>query len=323
MFVKNFAPETTEEDLRSLFAGYGDIESLKLFSQKDGKMPFAFVCFKTPDTASQVKNAQLSLSGRPLYINHYEMKQQRDLLNESNKDKQDWQRYQAENVAQYDFQNYDQISALLRLLMTSVQQKAAPVGMGQQRSHSQGGAPGGFHHNQQHQYQGGRQNYQNNRQFNQRGNQNPGMQMRHDNQGHQQMRQQQPMPQPMASQMPMPQPMPQASPMPQPSSAGMPQMPVQITPSSDPASQEFYSKTMPIYAAITEINPSYKQTVGSTIFDFVKNIVGTPFAPKITGMLIDLPIIEIQRYVTNWDLFSQRVQQAHGLLQQQSGQTPQ
>lgn len=103
LYVKNFTAETTEEDLKNLFATFGEIESLKLFQQKDGKMPFAFVCFKTPDTASQVKTANLQLNGRPLYINHYEMKQQRDLLNESNKDKQDWQRYQAENVAQYDF----------------------------------------------------------------------------------------------------------------------------------------------------------------------------------------------------------------------------
>lgn len=86
--------------------------------------------------------------------------------------------------------------------------------------------------------------------------------------------------------------------------------------------QELYTKTMPIYNAITEINPSYKQTVGSTIFEFVTRIVGHQFAPKITGMLIDLPIVEIQRYVTNFDLFQQRVQQAQVLLSNQAG-TPQ
>ena len=52
LYVKNFLPETTEEDLRNLFSHYGEIESLKLFGQKDNKSPFAFVCFKTPDTAS-------------------------------------------------------------------------------------------------------------------------------------------------------------------------------------------------------------------------------------------------------------------------------
>lgn len=153
LYVKNFTPETTEEDLKQLFHPFGEIESLKLFSQKDNKMPFAFVCFKTPDTASQVKNAQLQLNGRPLYINHYEMKQQRDLLNESNKDKQDFQRYQAENVAQVDFQNYDQISSLLRLLMHTVQSKQTAPGPNM-RSHSQGPMNNQYQQHSQGQYQG-------------------------------------------------------------------------------------------------------------------------------------------------------------------------
>ena len=84
--------------------------------------------------------------------------------------------------------------------------------------------------------------------------------------------------------------------------------------------QELYTKTMPIYNAITEINPSYKQTVGSTIFEFVTKLVGNQFAPKITGMLIDLPIVEVQRYVTNYDLMFQRVRQAQDLLQKQANE---
>lgn len=52
LYVKNFSEQTTEDDLRNIFSPYGEIESLKLFQQKDGKMPFAFVCFKTPDAAS-------------------------------------------------------------------------------------------------------------------------------------------------------------------------------------------------------------------------------------------------------------------------------
>lgn len=160
LYVKNFTAETTEEDLRNLFQHYGEIESLKLFGQKDNKSPFAFVCFKTPDTASQVKNANLHINGRPLYINHYEMKQQRDLLNESNKDKQDWQRYQAENFSSFDYQSTDQISNLLRILMHSVQKQNG--NMPNQRSHSAGpmnnnyqGNQGGYNNNRQNNYQGG------------------------------------------------------------------------------------------------------------------------------------------------------------------------
>lgn len=75
-------------------------------------------------------------------------------------------------------------------------------------------------------------------------------------------------------------------------------------------SNEFYSKTMPIFNAVTEINPSYKNLVGSCIYEFVTKIAGPQIAPKITGMLIDLPILEIQRYMTNFDLLVQRISQA-------------
>lgn len=98
LFVKNFDPSTTEDDLKNLFSTYGEIESLRLFKAGDGKNPHAFVCFKTPDTASAVKSAELQLNNRPLYVSHYEMKQQREIQNESAKDKQDFQRYQAENL---------------------------------------------------------------------------------------------------------------------------------------------------------------------------------------------------------------------------------
>ena len=55
LFVKNFAPETTEDDLRNLFAYYGVIESLKILGKAENKSPYAIVCFKTPDAASQAK----------------------------------------------------------------------------------------------------------------------------------------------------------------------------------------------------------------------------------------------------------------------------
>ena len=32
LYIKNFASETTEEDLKNLFSGFGEIESLKIFS---------------------------------------------------------------------------------------------------------------------------------------------------------------------------------------------------------------------------------------------------------------------------------------------------
>jgi len=49
LYVKGFPASMNEQSLTELFCKYGDIESLKLFPQKEQKQPFAFVCFKTPD----------------------------------------------------------------------------------------------------------------------------------------------------------------------------------------------------------------------------------------------------------------------------------
>lgn len=213
--------------------------------------------------------------------------------------------------------------------MHSVQQKQTPGPNPMNRSNSAGQNMGGHYQQNQGQYQHqGQRQYQGNRtggNFGPRGNNNQGMNMRGDHQQHQNNMQQRQNPNPMPASNPMPMANQAPMPMPQPSSAPgqnmggqAPQMQIQFVPSNDPMAAELYSKTMPIYAAITEINPSYKQTVGSTIFEFVTKLVGPQFAPKITGMLIDLPIVEIQRYVTNFDLLAQRVQQAQGLLQQQA-----
>jgi len=77
--------------------------------------------------------------------------------------------------------------------------------------------------------------------------------------------------------------------------------------------QDYLSKTMPILNAIVEQNPNYKQQVGSVIYNFVQGLAGNQ-APKITGMLIDLPIYEIHSYMKNFDLLVQRVSEAKDLL---------
>ena len=148
LYVKGFPASTTEEDLRALFAKYGEIESLKLFPIKDQKNPFAFVCYKTPDQASTAK-AQLTqqqVDNQTLYINHYEIKQYRDMNNEAQKDKQDFQRYQAENAgALTDITNSDELVNLLRLLMQNgflkkqSQQTPNQGGERPQRGNYQGG----------------------------------------------------------------------------------------------------------------------------------------------------------------------------------------
>jgi RNA recognition motif-containing protein len=55
LYVKNFPPTTTKEELETLFSRHGEIESIKLFNSKEGEAVYAFVCFKNPDAATLAK----------------------------------------------------------------------------------------------------------------------------------------------------------------------------------------------------------------------------------------------------------------------------
>ena len=79
-----------------------------------------------------------------------------------------------------------------------------------------------------------------------------------------------------------------------------------VAQSAHPLAPSFYNVTVPIVGAVNEMNPNYKQTVGGVIFEFVQKL--SAYAPKVTGMLIDLPVVEIQKYMINFDLFLQRIQ---------------
>ena len=170
------------------------------------------------------------------------------------------------------------------------------------RAHSQGHQGGNMGQGQgMQQGHGGHQGHRNNYRDQRHGGNNQ------NNRGYNQQPRQPPQPQPM--------PAPGQPSMPMPSAV---QSQVAFAPSQDPQAAELYRRVMPIYNAINEINPNYKNQVGTTIFDFALRQVGQETAPKITGMLIDLPIHEIQRYLTNFEHFVNRVQQAHTMLMQQT-----
>ena len=68
-----------------------------------------------------------------------------------------------------------------------------------------------------------------------------------------------------------------------------------------------------IINAVVPENPNYKDQVGTILYEYIQQIVG-PKAPKVTGMIIDLPIIDIKLIMQDWELFNTRVQQASELL---------
>jgi hypothetical protein len=74
------------------------------------------------------------------------------------------------------------------------------------------------------------------------------------------------------------------------------------------------SKTLNIIPAVDINNPNYKQQVGEVIYEFVEKIAGDEQAPKITGMLIDLPIDEIVGYLRDYSKLEIKIKEASSLL---------
>ena len=62
-------------------------------------------------------------------------------------------------------------------------------------------------------------------------------------------------------------------------------------------------------------NQSLKQMVGEFIYPYVEKLVGDANAPKITGMLIELPLEEIKQYLYDANRFYIKVGEAVNLLQ--------
>ena len=99
LYVKNFQPDTSEQDLRNLFGNFGEIESIKLFENAQNQKTHAFVCYKSPECAANAKQqlANQTFNGRNLYINNYEIKEYRKIQFENIQDKTDFQTYQKAN----------------------------------------------------------------------------------------------------------------------------------------------------------------------------------------------------------------------------------
>jgi hypothetical protein len=66
--------------------------------------------------------------------------------------------------------------------------------------------------------------------------------------------------------------------------------------------------------AVVPQNPNYKTQVGEFIYEYVEKISGDDKAPKITGMLIDLPIQEIQAYLFDFNKLQFKINEANQLL---------
>jgi hypothetical protein len=81
---------------------------------------------------------------------------------------------------------------------------------------------------------------------------------------------------------------------------------------------QYQTEAFRVLPAVLPQNPNYKSQVGEFIYDFVEKLSSENHAPKITGMLIDLPIPEIHAYLRDYNSLAIKVKEAHSLLQSQN-----
>ena len=80
--------------------------------------------------------------------------------------------------------------------------------------------------------------------------------------------------------------------------------------------QRYALAAQKIIPSCTERNPYMKEQVGSAIFEFVSMFVAQEKAPKITGMLIELPVDQIKQYLGDFGAFKAKVMEADDLIKQ-------
>jgi polyadenylate-binding protein len=142
LFVKGFPSDTDEAKLTTFFEGLtmpGSIEKMRLERDKNDitRAKYAFVCFKSPDLANQVKqhlanNPQLHLGGSRLFINNYEPKETRMIQQADARDKADYSNATSQvngNISQVDqlFQKPELVQTLM-FIMQHLQSQGRPMG---------------------------------------------------------------------------------------------------------------------------------------------------------------------------------------------------
>jgi RNA recognition motif-containing protein len=311
LYVKNFPNTWTSDDLQNLFKQFGAIENIKLEKGRNGS--FAFVCFKQPDSAAVAKQTlnNSTYDGKTLMINHYEIKEQRKIQIEDAIDKADFEKYQAQQSGAFhlaDLTSHPHMTQILQQLLDIMQQNQAMSSHFNQSERNMGGG-----NMRQGGGQGGRRPYQQGQrppnggqQYPPRGNMPQGMPM-----------QQQPQMGPggMGGMPGVPQSMmaPQA-PMAMPP-AGMASAP-QGAAGQNPMVMQYLQVCGRLLPSVTEKNPYLKEKVGEAIFPTIRTLVGNERAPKITGMLIELPVEQIKAYMSNFDNLHCKVKEASDLIDQ-------
>lgn len=86
---------------------------------------------------------------------------------------------------------------------------------------------------------------------------------------------------------------------------------------SDPEQAKYHTEVIALFSQ-DEFKTAQKQRkqelVGNLIYDYVERIVGEEYAPKLTGMLIDLPDAELNRAILTLNNLKEKIKIGLDLL---------
>ena len=320
LYVRNFDKNVTEEDLKKFFGGDGVVRNVRIMTtdvqrddgvHKESKQ-FGFVSFNNPKDAADImlryNNEDLEFNNKQLYVNYYEDKSARKKRLATKKDnlmgildpsimgqasgdqnnnmmeyfmqifQQYFKNYQGQNQP-YNYSGYNQ-------------QFGGGYNYNQNR---RGGRPhrGGYPHTSSY---GGYQNQ-------------PGMYGRPPRQEAHHSYAQAPTS--------IPHPPPAAG------SQMMGQMPPAPTQSIPPPVNNpgmIYVQTIkslfrgPDFSGLNE--DSKREKIGEEIYNYVLEKAGDEAAPKITGMIIDLPFNDLINSVQTWEGLQEKIQEGLDLLKE-------
>ena len=300
LFVKNFPASYTKERLHQLFSECGEIESIKVIegTAEDGRSQGvrAFVCYKQPDAAAQARarfhNQQLE--GKNLYVTNYELPEVRKRQQMENKDKADFFTQKKNNTQPLEASllnrpdTFHMIHQILQFLQKSMQGRFPQPGY----NNNNGGNRGPHTQRQS------------------RGPVGPGGRPNAGYPGGRPNYPQQAQPGMIA-------------PAAQPTPTAVEIKGAQHLLHADPQVNAYNQRGFSMLPAIVPQNPNLKQFVGEFIYEYVEKFVGEELAPKITGMLIDLPIEEIKSFLYDFFKLQQKIFEARQILVNTAGMPPQ
>jgi hypothetical protein len=57
-----------------------------------------------------------------------------------------------------------------------------------------------------------------------------------------------------------------------------------------------------------------REKIGEIIYTYIANAAGEDNAPKITGMIIDLPLKDLEKSISNWTELQEKISEGQELL---------